>query len=102
MSTHCSEMRVAAQMCSKPLRMLTCQGHCPTLASLPEAMPDETAGRPQTANKEEQDMGDVLGNLPLCPHPSCSFLKLMSSLQLDTDSLPLVHAGMLPWLEPLT
>lgn len=50
--------------------MLTCQGHWPTLASLPEAMPDETAGRPQTADKEEKGMGDLPRNPPLCPHPS--------------------------------
>lgn len=50
--------------------MLTCQGHWPTLASLPEAMPDETAGRPQTAGKEEKGMGDLPRDLLLCPHPS--------------------------------
>lgn len=61
-------MRVAAQIWNKSWRMLTCQGHCPTLASLPEAMPDETAGRPQTANKEEKSMGDLPQNpAPLAP-----------------------------------
>ena len=82
--------------------MLTCQGHCPTLASLPEAMPEETAGRPQTADKKEKDMGDLAGNRCLFSHPFVPFPKLGFSLQLSTDSLPLVHPGMLPWLRPLT
>lgn len=52
--THFFEIRVAEQMCSEPWRMLACQGHWPTVACRPEAIPDVTAGRPQTANTEEE------------------------------------------------
>lgn len=76
-------------MWNKPWWMLTCQGHCPTLASLPEAMLDETAGHPQTASEEEKSMGDPPQNPPSAPSAPCSFLKLESSLCLGPP-------GMLP------
>ena len=66
-STHCFEMREAAQTWDKPWRMLTCQGHCPTLASRPETMPDKTAGRPQTADGEERGLEACPGP---CPRPA--------------------------------
>lgn len=61
------------------LVMLTCQGHCPTLPSLPEAMPDEIAGSLQ-ADKEENGMGDPIPEwCPSAHTASCSFPKLSSS-----------------------
>lgn len=69
-------MRVAAQTCNRSWRMLTCQGHCPTLASMPEAMPDKTAGRPQTATKRRVAWGTCSAPSP----PTPQIVPLLSPL----------------------